>query len=58
MGLKTFVPSFISSKMARDMHAIWIPELPLDITSEAERLKKVMDEHGCVNMFMSGMRRQ
>jgi diphosphate-dependent phosphofructokinase len=35
----------------RDIHAIWIPELKLDIMAEAERLKKIMDTYGCVNVF-------
>ena len=29
------------------------PELDLDIAAEAERLRKVMDETGCVNVFLS-----
>lgn len=36
---------------ARDIHAIWIPEIPLDLVGEGVRLTKVMDEHGCVNVF-------
>jgi pyrophosphate--fructose-6-phosphate 1-phosphotransferase len=38
-------------KSARDIHAIWIPELKLDLVAESARLKKVMDEVGCVNIF-------
>lgn len=36
---------------ARDIHAIWIPELKLDLASEGERLLRVMDTTGCVNVF-------
>ncbi|GAA1483377.1 pyrophosphate--fructose-6-phosphate 1-phosphotransferase [Brachybacterium fresconis] len=36
-----------------DVHAVFLPELALDIDAEAERLKKVMDEVGCVNIFLS-----
>jgi len=36
---------------ARDIHAIWIPELKLDLLAEGERLKKIMDTAGCVNVF-------
>lgn len=36
-----------------DVHAVFLPEMALDIDAEAERLKKVMDEHGCVNIFLS-----
>ena len=30
-----------------------MPELALDIDAEAERLRAVMDEQGCVNIFLS-----
>ena len=36
-----------------DVHAVYVPELSFDIASEADRLKAVMDEHGCVNVFLS-----
>src|SRR5699024_3493780 len=36
-----------------DVHAVFLPELALDIEAEAERLKNVMDEAGCVNIFLS-----
>ena len=36
-----------------DVHAVFLPEMKLDIDAEAERLKKVMDETGCVNIFLS-----
>ena len=36
-----------------DIHAVYLPELKLDIEAEAERLKVVMDEAGCVNVFLS-----
>ena len=32
---------------------MFLPELALDIEGEAGRLKKVMDEVGCVNIFLS-----
>jgi pyrophosphate--fructose-6-phosphate 1-phosphotransferase len=40
-----------NSFAARDIHAIWIPEVPLDLTVEGARLKQVMDTRGCVNVF-------
>ncbi|KAL7444340.1 hypothetical protein ACHAXH_006231 [Discostella pseudostelligera] len=46
-------PGFTSSFQTRDIHAVWIPELHIDIASEGERLKQVMDTHGCVNVFLS-----
>jgi diphosphate-dependent phosphofructokinase len=35
----------------RDIHAIWIPELGLDMEAEGARLKTIMDTVGCVNVF-------
>jgi len=51
LSRQKFVPGFSTSKESRDIHAIWIPELPLDIPKEGERLKKLMDKHGNVNIF-------
>jgi pyrophosphate--fructose-6-phosphate 1-phosphotransferase len=36
-----------------DVHAVFVPELAFDIAQEAKRLKDVMDELGCVNIFLS-----
>ncbi|HEY6794615.1 MAG TPA: pyrophosphate--fructose-6-phosphate 1-phosphotransferase [Kineosporiaceae bacterium] len=36
-----------------DVHAVYVPELDIDIEAEAQRLKAVMDELGCVNVFLS-----
>jgi pyrophosphate--fructose-6-phosphate 1-phosphotransferase len=36
-----------------DVHAVFVPELDFDIKSEAARLGAVMDELGCVNIFLS-----
>lgn len=36
-----------------DVHAVFLPELALDIEGEAARLKTIMDEVGCVNIFLS-----
>ncbi|PWM29156.1 MAG: pyrophosphate--fructose-6-phosphate 1-phosphotransferase [Verrucomicrobia bacterium] len=41
------------SKMRRDVHAVYVPELEIDIPAEAARLRKIMDEHDCVNIFIS-----
>ena len=48
-----FVPSIGLSKMRKDVHAIFIPEMTINIKAEAARLKKIMDEHDCVNIFIS-----
>ncbi len=34
-------------------HALYLPELHIDIDSEADRLKTIMDEQGNVNIFLS-----
>jgi pyrophosphate--fructose-6-phosphate 1-phosphotransferase len=36
-----------------DIHAVFVPEMSFDIAAEAQRLHKVMDEVGCVNIFLS-----
>eukprot|EP00746_Dinoflagellata_sp_MGD_P123951 gnl/MRDRNA2_/MRDRNA2_58553_c0_seq1.p1 gnl/MRDRNA2_/MRDRNA2_58553_c0~~gnl/MRDRNA2_/MRDRNA2_58553_c0_seq1.p1 ORF type:complete len:914 (-),score=179.51 gnl/MRDRNA2_/MRDRNA2_58553_c0_seq1:737-3478(-) len=36
-----------------DVHAVYIPEIPFDMSKEAARLKEVMDNIGCVNIFVS-----
>ena len=41
------------TKARRDIHGIYIPELDFDITTEAARLKKIMDENDAVNIFIS-----
>ncbi|HEU4566567.1 MAG TPA: pyrophosphate--fructose-6-phosphate 1-phosphotransferase [Marmoricola sp.] len=36
-----------------DVHGVYVPELGFDIDAEAQRLTTVMDEVGCVNLFVS-----
>ena len=36
-----------------DVHAVYVPELSVDLESEAKRLKDLMDANGCVNIFLS-----
>ncbi len=48
-----FVPSIGLSKERKDVHAIFIPEMAIDINVEAARLKKIMDANDCVNIFIS-----
>lgn len=51
----TFVGSrcFSATSKSRDVHAVWIPELKFGIAEEGERLRRIMDERGCVNVFLS-----
>ena len=36
-----------------DVHAVYVPERPIGLDAEAERLRAVMDELDCVNIFLS-----
>jgi len=36
-----------------DVHAIWVPEMDIDLDAEMARLRAIMDEHDCVNLFLS-----
>ncbi len=48
-----FLPEFNLDRSHQDVDAVYIPELGLDIASEAKRLKAVMDRKDCVNVFVS-----
>ncbi len=48
-----FVDGFSTTAETRDIHAVWIPELSIDIEKEGARLKEAMDKYGNVNVFIS-----
>ena len=48
-----FLPGMRLSRECWDVHAVWVPEVDLDLDAEIERLNGVMDEHDCVNLFLS-----
>jgi diphosphate-dependent phosphofructokinase len=48
-----FVPDFNLPMAYKDIDAVYIPELAVDLEAEAIRLKKVMDEEDCVTIFLS-----
>lgn len=48
-----FVPGIGLSLDRRDVHAVFIPEMEIDLAEEAERLRAKMDEIDCVNLFVS-----
>ncbi|MDR3317477.1 MAG: pyrophosphate--fructose-6-phosphate 1-phosphotransferase, partial [Puniceicoccales bacterium] len=50
---KQFLPELGFNKEALDIHGIYIPELIFDMEAEAERLRRIMDTHNCVNLFIS-----
>lgn len=53
LDTQEWVPSIGLSRERWDIHAVFLPELALDIDGEAARLKGVMDEVGNVNIFLS-----
>jgi pyrophosphate--fructose-6-phosphate 1-phosphotransferase len=42
-----------NTRRSWDIHGVYVPEVDFDIAAEAERLAAVMDETGCVNVFLS-----
>jgi pyrophosphate--fructose-6-phosphate 1-phosphotransferase len=48
-----FLPSFNLPVGSKDVHAVYVPEMAFDLEKEAARLKKVMDQGDCVNVFVS-----
>jgi len=48
-----FLPQVGLTKERKDIHAIFVPEMTVDIQAEADRLKQVMDEVDNVNIFIS-----
>jgi pyrophosphate--fructose-6-phosphate 1-phosphotransferase len=48
-----FIPEFNLGKVHKDLDAVYVPELTIDIDAEASRLKKAMDENDCVSIFLS-----
>jgi pyrophosphate--fructose-6-phosphate 1-phosphotransferase len=53
LATQEFLPGFGHDQRAWDVHAVFVPELGFDIAQEAARLRAVMDELGCVNIFLS-----
>ena len=48
-----FLPGIGLSQEAWDVHGVYVPEADLDLQAEGARLKKIMDEVGNVNLFIS-----
>mmetsp|Transcript_36412 Transcript_36412/g.89652 ORF Transcript_36412/g.89652 Transcript_36412/m.89652 type:complete len:461 (+) Transcript_36412:50-1432(+) len=48
-----FMPGMGFDQKAADIHAIYVPELAINIDDEAQRLKKLMDQVGNINIFIS-----
>ena len=50
---KGYLPELFISKKRWDVHAVYIPEKNIDFKSESVRLREIMDENDCVNIFLS-----
>ena len=48
-----FLPGIGLTRDRKEVHAVFVPEMEIDIPAEAARLKKVMDEQDSVNIFIS-----
>ncbi|MGC0250856.1 pyrophosphate--fructose-6-phosphate 1-phosphotransferase [Pseudactinotalea sp. Z1748] len=46
-------PALGLSRERWDVHAVFLPELKIDLPAEAQRLRGIMDEIGNVNIFLS-----
>jgi len=47
------LPGLNLTKQRKCLHAVYVPEVRIDVDAEARRLKRVMDTHDCVNIFLS-----
>ncbi len=48
-----WLPEIGLSRQAWEVHGVYVPEAVFDLETEGARLKKVMDEVGSVNLFIS-----
>ncbi|MEY4311398.1 MAG: hypothetical protein RLZZ571_168 [Actinomycetota bacterium] len=48
-----WLSSFGADRINREIHAVYVPELEIDIDKEAKRLSEVMNTVGNVNIFLS-----
>ncbi len=49
----SWIPDLGVARQNREVHALYIPELEIDLAAEAKRLSSVMQEVGNVNIFLS-----
>ncbi len=48
-----FLPDFNLRPFRKEIDAVYVPEVGVDIEAEGERLRKVMDAKGCLSVFVS-----
>ena len=50
---REWVPGLGLDRERHEVHGVFLPEMTLDLAAEADRLRAVMDEQDCVNLFIS-----
>jgi len=53
VGEQQWLPGIGLDSRRWDVHAVFVPEAHIDLAAESARLKAVMDDIGCVNIFLS-----
>jgi pyrophosphate--fructose-6-phosphate 1-phosphotransferase len=53
LDLQRWNPGIGLDRAGWEVHGVFVPEMAFDIEAEARRLHQVMDEVGCVNIFLS-----
>ena len=53
LASREFVPGIGNDPRRWDVHAVYVPELDLDLEAEGRRLRAVMDELDCANVFVA-----
>lgn len=53
LATQEWVPGIGLDPRRWDVHGVYVPEQEIDLDAEAGRLRHVMDEIGCVNIFLS-----
>ncbi len=48
-----FLPETGLSRERKEVHGVYIPEMHFDLQQEADRLRAILDEIDCVNIFIS-----
>ena len=50
---RLWLPELGLNRNCFEVHAVFVPEMEINLASEAARLRKVMDQLDCVNIFIS-----
>jgi pyrophosphate--fructose-6-phosphate 1-phosphotransferase len=53
LDAQEWAPALGLTRERWEIHAVYVPEMPVDLDAEAKRLRGVMDEIGNVNIFLS-----